>query len=94
MCIVNIVMGGNSQRYAVDFMWMFLMAGMIVVFSIYESIKSKEARKWFIAIVLLIVLYIVFSNFMLCAIQSESNWLQELYPKQYTYIKHLICFWE
>ena len=92
--IVEIVVGGSYQRYAADYVWMLLLAAILVIFAIYEIIKSETIRKYIFGGLLTIVLFSSIINFLLCGIQGEANTLKNLHNEQYYGIRYSISFWE
>lgn len=94
ICIVDIVLGGNSQRYAADYAWMFLFAAMMTIMAIYQMVKNEQLRKYIYKITLVLVIFSGIINFLLGGIQSEDNYLKSYYPEQYYGIRYGISFWE
>ena len=94
ICILDIVLGGNSQRYAADYAWMFLFAGMMTIMAIYQIIKNEKIKHYIYKVTLVLVVFSGIINFLLGGIQSEDNYLKSYYPEQYYGIRYGISFWE
>lgn len=94
IAIVNIVMGGNVQRYAADYTWMFLMSAMLLLFIIYEKLPNQSIKKDMFTVVLALVMYSCIANFFLCAIQSENKLFWMNRPQEYYFVRYSIAFWE
>ena len=94
ICILDIVLGGNSQRYAADYAWMFLFAGMMTIMAIYQIIKNEKIKHYIYKVTLVLVVFTGIINFLLGGIQSEDNYLKSYYPEQYYGIRYGISFWE
>ena len=83
ICILDIILGGNSQRYAADYAWMFLFAAMMTIMAIYQIVKSEKIKHYIYKITLVVVVFSGIINFLLGGIQSEDNYLKAYYPEQY-----------
>ncbi len=94
ICILDIVLGGNSQRYAADYAWMFLFAGMMTIMAIYQIIKNEKIKHYIYKVTLVLVVFSGIINFLLGGVQSEDNYLKSYYPEQYYGIRYGISFWE
>ena len=94
ICIIDIILGGNSQRYAADYAWMFLFAAMMTILAIYQILKNEQIKKYIYKITLFLVIFSGIINFLLGGIQSEDNCLKSYYPEQYYGIRYGISFWE
>ena len=94
ICILDIVLGGNSQRYAADYAWMFLFAGMMTIMAIYQIIKNEKIKHYIYKVTLVLVVFSGIINFLLGGIQSEDNYLKSYYPEQYYGIRYGMSFWE
>ena len=94
ICIIDIILGGNSQRYAADYAWMFLFAAMMTILAIYQILKNEQIKKYIYKITLVLVIFSGIINFLLGGIQSEDNCLKSYYPEQYYGIRYGISFWE
>ena len=94
ICILDIILGGNSQRYAADYAWMFLFAAMMTIMAIYQIVKSEKIKHYIYKITLVVVVFSGIINFLLGGIQSEDNYLKAYYPEQYYGIRYGISFWE
>lgn len=86
-CILVVYMGGNAQRYAVDFFWMFSIISMILWFLMYQY-STKEVNKKAI-IIILIVLFIISICINFCGtfLNSESDYLKLYFPKIYEFFR-------
>lgn len=94
ICITNIVLAGTLQRYSMDYAWLFNIASLNIIFMIANNLKSSTIKKYLLKIIIILTLYMLFANFIVGAVISESNLLKMLYPKQYYFIRYSICFWE
>ena len=94
ICIIDIILGGNSQRYAADYAWMFIFAAMMTILAIYQILKNEQIKKYIYKITLFLVIFSGIINFLLGGIQSEDNCLKSYYPEQYYGIRYGISFWE
>lgn len=94
ICIIDIILGGNSQRYAADYAWMFLFAAMMTILALYQILKNEQIKKYIYKITLFLVIFSGIINFLLGGIQSEDNCLKSYYPEQYYGIRYGISFWE
>ena len=94
ICITNIVLAGTLQRYSMDYAWLFNIASFIIAFMIANTVKSPVTKKYLLKLTLILTLYMFFINFVVGAVVSESNFLEELHPSQYYFIRYSICFWE
>ena len=65
ICILDIVLGGNSQRYAADYAWMFLFAGMMTIMAIYQIIKNEKIKHYIYKVTLVLVVFSGIINFLL-----------------------------
>ena len=92
--IAEIIIAGSTQRYAADFAWMLVLAGMLVILAIYNIIKNQTFRKYMFMGVFIVVLYSFIVGFLLYGIQGENNTLYNFYNDQYYGIRYAISFWE
>lgn len=94
ICIANIVLAGTLQRYSMDYAWILNIASYLTVFIIVNNVKSKEIKKYILKILIIVTLFMLFSNFIVGGVVSEQNLLEKFYPNQYYNIRYNICFWE
>ena len=93
IAIISGMMGGSNQRYLIDYAWMFVLAGILIFSSLYNILKSKEAKLIMQKILGIITVY-TFIVGILCGIVSEKSYM-EFYSKEEFYkLKYTICFWE
>ena len=72
---------------------MFVLAGILIFSSLYNILKSKEAKLIMQKILGIITVY-TFIVGILCGIVSEKSYM-EFYSKEEFYkLKYTICFWE
>ena len=94
ICTVNIVLAGTLQRYSMDYAWLFNISSFIIIFMIVSNLKNLVVKQYLLKITLILTIYMFFINFIVGAVVSENNFLEQLYPKQYYFIRYSICFFE
>ncbi len=93
IAVVSIVMAGSTERYLVDYAWMFVLAGILIYGCFYQILKSMEAKKIMIKILGIITVYTLLIN-ILAGIVSEKSFFKQNSPEVYDRLKYSICFWE
>ena len=94
ICLTDIVLAGSLQRYSMDYAWLLNIASYFTLFIIVNNIKSKEIKRYILKISIVITLFMLFINFIVGGVVSESNLLEKNYPELYYNIRYSICFWE
>ncbi len=91
--VLSICMGGSNQRYLVDFLWMFLFAGVMIFLFIYKSFESSESRRIMQKVLCILTIYTIFLG-TFSGILSECNYLCFRSPVTYYNLRYTINFWE
>lgn len=93
IAIISGMMGGSNQRYLIDYAWMFILAGILIFSSLYNILKSKEAKLILQKILGIITVY-TFIVGILCGIVSEKSYMQNYSKEEFYKLKYTVCFWE
>lgn len=93
IAIVSIYMAGSNQRYLIDYIWMFIFAGIMIFLSIYHSCKSKEVKKIMQKLLCYITIYTIFIG-TASGIISEKEYMKSKSSAVYYNTRYSICFWE
>lgn len=93
LAVISTAMAGSNQRYLIDYIWMLILAGILIFAGFYEMLKSQEAKKILKVILAAITIY-TFIIGMCSAIISEDEFIKWYSPKEYYKTKYTICFWE
>lgn len=91
--ILSIMMAGSNPRYLVDYAWMFIISSILIFISIYEFLKTNEAKKIMIKIFTIIACYTLIIN-IFSGIVSEDSFFKKYSIEEYNKLKYTICFWE
>ena len=93
IAIISIAMAGSNQRYLIDYIWMLIIAGILIFESFFELLKSDEAKK--IVTIILSAIMIYMSIIGICSgVISESEYIKKYSPEAYYRTKYTVCFWE
>lgn len=93
ICVLSIMMAGSNQRYLIDYAWMLILAGILIFFILYESLKSIEAKKILQGILCTITIYTFIIS--ICAgIVSEKDYMRTYSSQEYYKLRYTVCFWE
>ena len=94
IAIISIVKAGVLQRYLTDYAWLLIIASLIILLTIYENFREKEAKKIMIKLIEICVVFTFFINLFSGGIVGEKEYMREYNPKNYYSIRYTICFWE
>lgn len=95
LTIIVSAMGGLSQRYACDFIYLFSIAGIIIFLLLYKNVKSDKLKSFITTVIFCLMLYTIFINlFSSVFISAGSAPLIKKNPIKYYYYKYMISFWE
>ena len=89
----SVAMAGSNQRYLIDYAWMFIFAGILIFISIYNLLKSEEAKMVLNKLLVIITVYTFFVG-IASGILSEKEYFKYFSPEEYFKTKYTICFWE
>ena len=64
MLLLVTLQGGSTQRYILDFSWSFIIVSIIIAFSYYENLKSKESKEIIEKVFLIILIYTMIICFL------------------------------
>ena len=84
---------GSNQRYLIDFIWMLIFAGILIFISLYNILKSDEAKNIMKKILAIVTIYTMLISFGV-AIKGEGESLMRISPREYYKTRYTICFWE
>lgn len=93
IAILSIAMAGSNQRYLVDYAWMIILAGLLIFITLYNDLKTEEAKKVFQKIFAIVTIY-TFLIGILSGIVSEKNYMKNFSPEVYYKTEYMVCFWE
>lgn len=93
IAIISIMMAGSNQRYIIDYGWILIIAGILSFYSIYNILKSDEAKRILKYILCGITVY-TFIIGILSGIVSEKEYMKDNSPEKYYKIKYTVSFWE
>lgn len=93
IAIISLMMAGSNQRYLIDYAWMLILAGILIFISIYNYLKTNEAKKILEKILAIITIY-TFILSIFTGIVSEKSYMKEHSPKEYYKTQYTVCFWE
>jgi len=91
--ILSIMMAGSNQRYLIDYAWMIILSGILIFMSIYNSLKTDEAKRILSKVLSIIVVY-TFLIGIASGIVSEKSYMQNNSPEEFYKTKYTVCFWE
>lgn len=93
IAILSIMMAGSNQRYLIDYAWMFILSGIMIFITLFNSLKTDEAKnilKKIFGIITIITLFIGISS----GVVSEKENMKKYSPEVYYKTQYTICFWE
>ena len=93
IAILSVMMAGSNQRYVIDYAWMMILAGILIFMSIYNSLKTDEAKRILNRFLAVITIY-TFLIGIASGIVSEKSYMQNHSPEEFYKTKYTICFWE
>lgn len=91
ICSINIMLGGTIYRYSMDYMWLIILASIIIFNVLYENIRVK---KNFVKILIITTIYTFILNIFIGGIIGEKQELRKNNPQIYSKIENSICFWK
>lgn len=93
IAILSVAMAGSNQRYLIDYAWMLILAGILIFISIYNILKSDEAKK-IMKLLLCVTTIYTFIISISSGILSEKGYMENVSPEEYYKTKYTVCFWE
>ncbi len=93
IAVLSIMMAGSNQRYIIDYAWMIILSGILIFMSIYNSLKTEEAKGILSKFLAVITVY-TFLIGIASGIVSEKSYMQNYSPEEFYKTKYTICFWE
>ena len=93
VAVISTTMAGSNQRYLIDYIWMLILAGILIFSGFYELLKSKESKKIVTIILAALTIYTVITG-VFAGIISEGEFFKCFSPEEYYKTKYTICFWE
>lgn len=93
LAIISTAMAGSNQRYLIDYIWMLILAGILIFSGLYEVLKSEESKKIITIILAAITIYTVIIG-ILAGVIAEDEFIKWYSPQEYYKTKYTICFWE
>lgn len=93
IAIVSTAIAGSNQRYLIDYIWILILAGILIFEGFYDLFKSQEAKKIIRIIISGITVYMIVIG--ICSgIIAEDEFIKRCSPEEYFKTKYTICFWE
>ncbi len=93
IAILSIMFAGSTQRYLIDYAWMIILAGILIFASLFNILKSVEAKK-IVQLILCITTIYTFIVAIIFGITSEKDYIRGVSPEQYYKLQYTVCFWE
>lgn len=93
ICVLDVVLGGSIFRYSMDYMWIYILAAIIIINVLLNSVRDSK-KEIFNKIILILTLYTLVVNLFIGVTMGEKEQLKSSYPQIYKYIEQSICFWE
>ncbi len=93
IAVLSVMMAGSNQRYLIDYAWIFILVGILIFSSIYDFLKTNEAKKILQSLLGVITIY-TFIVSILLGIVSEKSYMKNSSPEEYYKMKYIVCFWE
>ncbi len=90
--ILNTQAGGLLQRYFSDFGYLLFLAVSLIIFSLYESVKSAENTKNLNALLYISTIFSVLYTIGLVFSVSDAT-IDSVNPTLFGELKHLVEFW-
>lgn len=93
LAMFSTAVAGSNQRYLIDYAWMLITAGTLIFISMYNLLKSDEAKNIMKKILAITAIYTMIISICI-SIRGEGENMLRLSPIEYYKTKYTICFWE
>lgn len=90
---ISVAKGGSIERYLIDYAWMFVLAGILIFTTIYQFLKTEEAKKILMKIFTMIAIYMLIIN-IFAGIVGEKRYFERFSSEVFYKIRYSINFWE
>jgi hypothetical protein len=94
LVVIVTMQAGSTGRYFLDFSWLFVLSGIIIFMSMYESYKNIETKKVMEKILGIILCYTLIINILTGFMNISNISMETNSPKAFYKTEYTICFWE
>ncbi len=93
VAFLSAVMAGSTQRYVIDYTWMYMISGLLIYTICFNKLKTDEGKRIFLKILAVIAIFTLIVG-IVSGIITEHDYFSIFAPDEFNKLKYMICFWE